>query len=225
MKKRSLILALLACSFVLAGCAVSGVAPETAKMPASSVQAKVNRGALPVVPQLPQSDEVLQSTDMQAKKVALSEKFAQSDQMMMTVEEANREEAVLKSEIEQAYAAFDTNLPVVSTKRADLKPYVGRWQLKPSGARAKMQKLGSYFGMSEGCELVLEDESAGVGYKASGNSACPTSLFMLESWVAFDNRLVLRDHMGDEIVQLTSRGEGLWVGVGKDGNMLVLNKS
>ena len=49
-----------------------------------------------------------------------------------------------------------------------------------------MQRIGSYQGFVRAvASWFWKMLRGGYGYKASGNTACPTSLFMLDSWVAF----------------------------------------
>ncbi len=156
---------------------------------------------------------------------ASTDKFSKPNEETLGVAEPEAAFDAVDAEFRQAYAEASQNFIPAGTTHAELKPFVGRWKLQPKGSREKLRQLGASLGLSQSCELVLEDTRGGYGYKASGSSACPTNLFMLDSWVAFDDRLVLRDHMGDDIVKLRSDGNGVWVGVNKQGNMLVLKKS
>nr|WP_321980934.1 AprI/Inh family metalloprotease inhibitor [uncultured Cohaesibacter sp.] len=156
---------------------------------------------------------------------AAADKFSKPNEEALGADEPGAAFDAVDAEFRQAYAEASQDFVPKGTTHAELKPFVGRWKLQPKSSREKLRQIGSSLGLSESCELVLEDARRDYGYKASGNSACPTSLFMLDSWVAFDDRLVLRDHMGDDIVKLRSDGRGVWVGVNKEGNMLVLKKS
>ncbi len=144
----------------------------------------------------------------------------------MQAPEPGSVDPVTGGETKISYAsALAANQAAITTNRTDLKPFVGRWLLVKPAARSKMEQIGSYLGLADRCEVVLEDAGENLDHKAKGSSACPTGLFMLDSWTAFEGRLVLKDHMGDEIVSLKSRGTGTWVGVGRDGETLVLEKS
>ena len=213
MRNNPFLFAFLASVLALGGCAISG----------NLDSARIDKRPTPIqsvaLPPLPGSD------DLSSGPVATSDKFTQSDQKMLVVDAPDAQSDEIRSDIQQAYADAAFNQPVISTERGSLKPFVGRWTLAATDTKSKIKKIGSFLGVTEACELVLEDESVEYGFKASGNSACPTNLFMLDSWVAYNNRLVLKDHMGDEIVKLTSRDTGIWVGVNKDGNTLILNKS
>lgn len=214
MKRFSSLSVVVLSAFALGGCAVSGgdLGPAVDRTQSTI---PLDMAALPP---LPESD-----ADLAAK--AKAEKFSKQDDAVLAVAEPGDAFEAASSEMQQAYANAVGDQPAVTTAKASLKPFVGRWLLVPKGRKAKMQKIGAMLGLTEKCELVLEDQSAGSGFKAQGSSSCPTSLFMLDSWVALGDQLVLRDHMGDEIVKLRSRESDVWVGVNKQGETLVLNKS
>ncbi len=144
-----------------------------------------------------------------------SQKFANSDRAALNVAEKASESG---SDIAQAFIDSGLSNAIVETKNTTLKPFVGRWSLNNPNAKNKQAA-------QQACTLVLEPIGADHGYRATGNSVCPTSLFMLDSWVPYGDRLVLRDYMGDEILKLSSRGPGMWVGVHKDGTTFVLHRS
>ncbi|PLW76392.1 hypothetical protein C0081_16060 [Cohaesibacter celericrescens] len=217
MNRHSYIFVVLTGALALGGCAVSSNMVPSRPSVAS---APVVSNTLPPLPSL-----VASARDASLESDSMPEKFSQSDQKMLAVEAPDESAEDIRAEIQQAYANEVLNRPVISTERSSLKPFVGRWTLATTSTRSKVKQVGTLLGISDRCELVLEDVSVEYGYKASGASACPTSLFMLDSWVAYNSRLVLRDHMGDEIVKLTSRGSNVWVGVNKDGNTVILNKS
>ena len=241
--KVSILTSLLMTALALGGCAVSsgsgvdtGLAGEKL---ASDNQSQGNQ-VFPSIPvdmsQLPPLDEMAAKTVNQGKKntevsgaasVATSEKFSSEDSQILAIASADEAFEAKSSEIQQAYANAVGEHGQITTQKSGLKPFVGRWTLVPKGhaAKAKMQKIGAFLGLTEQCELVLEEQGTRSGYKAYGNSSCPTSLFMLDSWVPLGDVLVLRDHMGDEIVKLRSRGDDMWVGVDQRGETLVLNKS
>nr|WP_321455340.1 AprI/Inh family metalloprotease inhibitor [uncultured Cohaesibacter sp.] len=202
------------CLAALGGCAVSGGA--------------FSSGQTNSTPQVISSDLSRQPASggiAMASGSAVPDKFSQSDELSLAVNDAGGPFGATETKFQQAYGASAGDLETITTQRTSLKPFVGRWRMEAKNTRDKVKRIGSYLGLSDSCELVLEDVRGGYGYKASGNTACPTSLFMLDSWVAFDDQLVLRDHMGDDIVQLRSNGRNVWVGVNKEGNMLVLKKT
>ncbi|WP_321447980.1 AprI/Inh family metalloprotease inhibitor [uncultured Cohaesibacter sp.] len=201
-------------ALALGGCAVSSGGLSSSQSSPQQTASKVDRGPVAMPDQ---------SADLALASAA--DKFSKPNEGSLGVAEPGAAFDAVDAEFRQAYAEASQNFVPAGTTHAELKPYVGRWKLQPKNSREKLRQLGSSLGLSESCELVLEDARRDYGYKASGNSACPTSLFMLDSWVAFDDRLVLRDHMGDDIVKLRSDGRGVWVGVNKEGNMLVLKKS
>nr|WP_321461456.1 AprI/Inh family metalloprotease inhibitor [uncultured Cohaesibacter sp.] len=218
MRKNCVIMIMSVCAMALGGCAVSPGGFSTGGSVAES-------GMAPS----PASPVVLASkpaSDLPLAKDA-SGKFAKSDAQSLVVDETEDTAQGTDAEFQQAYAEALEDFAPIRTEHVDLQPYVGRWQLNAKGAgeAARAQQIEAYSRASDACEVVLEDIRAGYGYKATGNASCPTSLFMLDSWVPFDGRIVLRDHMGDEIVKLRSDGEGVWVGVNNEGNMLVLKKS
>lgn len=75
------------------------------------------------------------------------------------------------------------------------------------------------------CQIQLGEESVEGGYKADGAAACPTKLFMLESWRPYGEKVILRNHMGDEIVRLSSRSSKMWVGIDEQGETYVLERT
>ncbi|WP_316861926.1 AprI/Inh family metalloprotease inhibitor [uncultured Cohaesibacter sp.] len=214
MKVISSVIIKSACALLLGGCAVSSDLMVSEQTPATSNV---------VVSSLP-----LEAPDTASTLSPSSEKFEHPDTQMLVMKESIKSgeiSAELGVQAEQAYLQGQGEHLQISTQNADLKPYVGRWTLQASDARSKVKRIGSYLGLSNRCELTLEETHSEYGFKATGNSACPTSLFMLDSWVAFDGRLVLRDHMGDEIIKLRSDGRNIWVGVSKEGKTLTLKKS
>nr|WP_321442912.1 AprI/Inh family metalloprotease inhibitor [uncultured Cohaesibacter sp.] len=216
-KYASLSALMMTCAIALGGCAVSGGG--------DLVKSEQVRSSIPLeASQLPPIVDAAEATPTQTAK---AEKFNQRDDQILTIASADSAFEDKSSEIQQAYADAVGDQAQITTERTSLKPFVGRWTLD-SGARkakAKVQQIGALFGKTEQCELVLEDSTSGSGFKAYGNSSCPTSLFMLDSWTAFGKKLVLRDHMGDEIVSLRSRGTDKWIGVDQRGETLVLTKS
>ena len=214
-KYASLSALMMTCAIALGGCAVSGGG--------DLVKGEQVRSPIPLeASQLPPIVDPAEATPTQTAKV---EKFNQRDDQILTIASADSAFEDKSSEIQQAYADAVGDQAQITTERTRLKPFVGRWTLEPGARKAKVQQIGALFGKTEQCELVLEDGTSGSGFKAYGNSSCPTSLFMLDSWVAFGNKLVLRDHMGDEIVSLRSRGTDKWIGVDQRGETLVLTKS
>lgn len=224
---------LLMCVVALGGCAVSG----GADLDTSGVSGVQARSTIPLdASQLPPIVDPSQSAQVDTDPVGAtsdraapvkSEKFHKEDDAILAIASADAAFEDKSTEIEQAYAEAVGEQTQITTKQTSLKPFVGRWVLVP-GARktkAKVQKIGAYLGLTEQCELVLEEGTSGSGHKAYGNSSCPTSLFMLDSWLALGDQLVLRDHMGDDIVKLRSRGTDKWIGVDKRGETLVLSKS
>ncbi len=217
MAKYASLSALMMCAIALGGCAVSGGGDRV-----SGAQA---RATIPLeASQLPAVVDPAEATPTETAK---AEKFNQRDDQILSIASADEAFEDKSSEIQQAYADAIGDQAQITTERTSLKPFVGRWTLVPGArkAKAQVQQIGALFGKAEQCELVLEDGTSGSGFKAYGNSSCPTSLFMLDSWVAFGNKLVLRDHMGDDIVSLHSRGTDKWIGVDQRGETLVLTKS
>jgi hypothetical protein len=217
-KKVKDIMIISVCSLMLGGCAVSG-----AGLGGSNAQRQpgLAESTLPPVPQIePSNDLALASA---------SDKFSKSDQQTLVAGDQARSFDAVDVEFRQAYTEATKRSVSLGTEHVSLRPYVGRWQLQAkglrSGADGSARQAGVTSGLAAACEVVLEDQPGGYGYRATGTSACPTSLFMLDSWVAFDDRIVLRDHMGDDIVKLRSDGRGVWAGVNKEGDTLVLKKS
>lgn len=209
------------CVLALGGCAVSG-GTDLGK---SNVKSTQVASTIPLeasaLPPLDAPEEIDQASPK------ATEKFAQDNDQILAVASPEDAFEAKSSEIQQAYAKAVGEQSAITTEKTSLKPFVGRWVLVPKGrkAKAKVQQIGALLGLTERCELVLEEQSSGSGYKAHGNSSCPTSLFMLDSWAALGEQLVLRDHMGDEIVKLRSRGTDMWIGVDQRGETLVLSKS
>nr|WP_319486734.1 AprI/Inh family metalloprotease inhibitor [uncultured Cohaesibacter sp.] len=219
MKKLKDIMIMSVCSLMLGGCAVSGAGLGSSSAQKQPVLAE---STLPSLPQIEPSNDLALA--------AASDKFSKSDQQTLVAGDEARSFDAVEAEFRQAYAEANKHSVAVSTEHASLKPYVGRWQLQAKGLRGGArdgvaQQVAANSGFAEACEVVLEDQPGGYGYRATGTSACPTSLFMLDSWVAFDDRIVLRDHMGDDIIKLRSDGRGVWAGVNKEGDTLVLKKS
>ena len=201
---KPLSLLLLPASLLMGGCAISGGGDDVAQ---SQSTIRPIAGA-PLPPLLADPN------------VVGDDRFLRSADEMLAV----RGPESVVADIQSAYASVDANQPLVTTERSSLKPFVGRWVVDMSRSRERVTNAVSGVPATP-CEIVLEDSSSGSGFKATGTPSCPTSLFMLDSWVAFDNRLVLRDYMGEEIVRLQSRNTGIWVGVNKEGRTLVLNKT
>lgn len=193
------LLGVLFVSSLLAGCSVTGMTEDTQT---ASAPSDLVRAGLPPVAS------------------SSSEKFARDDRSVLGVADAATPTAA-QSGSDVAQAFIDSGLPsaILETKNETLKPFVGRWSVNNPNVKSG----GSL--AAQGCMLVLEPVGADHGYRATGTSVCPTGLFMLDSWVPFGDRLVLRDYMGDEILKLSSRGPGMWVGVHKDGTTFVLHRS
>lgn len=208
-RRRSLAAAMMA--LVLGGCAVSGGLDQS-----KDTQPVVSRAELPSLPAIVEP----------ADEVASSGKFQHSEtEAVKVVAKTDGPEEIEANKVAYA-AATQVEQPAITTTHADLKPFVGRWTLnKPPKVKAA-GTIGTTAAPSDACVLVLEAaEEGATGHKAKGNSSCPTGLFMLDSWAAFEGRLVLKDHMGDEIVQLRSGEAGIWVGVSRDGTTYVFEKS
>lgn len=230
MAKYASLSALLLGALALTGCAVSGGA-DLGKGGARDLR---TASAIPMDPsQLPpivdpaQAAGVDPASDVEKRDLAGAEKFSKGKDQILAMTSADAAFEAKTNQIQQAYAEAVGEQAQITTERTRLKPFVGRWRVVPAAhkAKAKMQQIGSFLGLSEQCELVLEEGSSDAGHKAYGNSSCPTSLFMLDSWVALGDQLILRDHMGDDIVKLRSRGTDRWIGVDLRGETLVLSKS
>lgn len=201
MTKHLAICAILAAPFFLAGCSVSGVLDQGVSGGGNAVVAS------PVEPLAPAS----------------SDKFAQSGDQSLRVADGREGLAGDATSSSQAYIDGAGAEPNVALAQAELKPFVGRWSMNNPNARVRSGGLAQ--AEPDFCSVDLQAIPSDHGFRAIGSRACPTNLFMLDSWVPFDDRLVLRDHMGDEIVSLSGRGPGLWVGVHKDGTTFVLRRS
>lgn len=183
----------------LGGCSVSGVFDQGVSDVADSVISRSAESAI----------------------ASSSEKFTQSGDQLLAVEAG---EAIGNADgAQQAYIDGTSSQANVALAQADLKPFVGRWAMSNPNARIRSGGLAQV--EPEFCMVDLEAFPSDHGFRAKGSRACPTNLFMLDSWAPFDGRLVLRDHMGDEIVSLSARGQELWVGVHKDGTTFVLRRS
>ena len=201
--KRSRNLAILLAGMVtLGGCSVSGVLDQA---PSSVADSAVSQTALPPIAS------------------SSSDKFSQNDQQSITVAENGASQQVIGGATSQAYADATLSGQSIETQKAALKPFVGQWSLNDPNARVRSGGLAQ--AEPQSCMINLESVQSNHGYRATGSSACPTNLFMLDSWVPFDGALVLRDHMGDKIIQLSSRGPDLWVGVHEDGTTFLLRRS
>lgn len=191
---------MIAAPFILGGCSVSGVLDQGV----SEVGDTVVRG--PIEPLVSSSDKFAQSSD-QSIGVTNGKATAPGDTDSMS----------------QAYIDGAASDASVGLTQADLKPFVGRWSMNNPNARIRSGGLAQ--AEPQQCVIDLEAIPSDHGLRAKGSRACPTNLFMLDSWVPFEKNLVLRDHMGDEIIKLSARGPGLWVGVHKDGTTFVLRRS
>ena len=169
-----------------------------------------------------QADAVSVAVVADAAQEGYSDKFSQSDHVALGISGASLQDDVSGSV--NAFAGDGLPSQVIKTQNAALKPFVGRWRLEVAGNKSAGSS-NAYPGDSSVCHVVLEGARVDYGFKASGSSACPTSLFMLDSWVPYENRLVLRDHMGDEIMKATSRAPGMWIGTSAQGTTYILRKS
>ena len=217
MTRSPFLLSMIGVCLLAGGCTISGGA-DVAQEAATPIQS----ATLPPLPPIDVSADA--STHMPAADgTEISEKFSQSETESLSVTELAS--GTGDGDSRQAYFDQSVDKAVISAQSASLRPFVGRWVLDNPRQRSNVEKIGAFLGFDDQCEITLEEARASNGYKASGTSACPTSLFLLDSWVPFENQLVLRDHMGDEIVKLKSRGSDVWIGVNKAGETLVLNKS
>ncbi|MCT4656204.1 MAG: protease inhibitor Inh/omp19 family protein [Cohaesibacter sp.] len=201
-------------SLVLSGCSLGGVMDD------SVVQTGQNAGSLSPVMQaaLPPIDE------------SAAEKFSQKASkgpQELTIADKDLEDLGSES---QAFASQGAITQVSMQSGAVNQKLLGQWELRtrrvnPAAdlVRRASAKLFNHKG-DEACLLNLEKDLTEGGFKASGVPSCPTAFFMLESWRYGNGKLVLKNHMGDEIVSMTNRDGALWVGVDGKGETFLMEK-
>ncbi|MCV6576591.1 MAG: protease inhibitor Inh/omp19 family protein [Cohaesibacter sp.] len=220
---------------VLAGLLVSGCASHDGSLSSSSDQVSgvassslVTQVALP--PLEPDHETGLDSRP--------SDKFSQSEMMDLVVAQDG-------SQADQPHLeAYRSAEPVnrLSAQAVGVNgQMLGSWIVR-SRHEEKMDRLSKLSAMARRlfdhsgsgkpriCEIELGSDPVEGGYKAQGSASCPTMLFMLDSWRPFGDKVILRNHMGDEILRLTSRaGDSsatrLWVGVDEQGQSFVFERA
>ena len=207
----------------LTACSVSGVFDKGDL----SAEEGVGAAGLPAVPSLPEAQNSGKATSEASKVAANLDPRSSSEKFNQSTHESFKLASGPEAASDKLQAFFgqdaDDDQKLVAANPS-LKPYLGPWILKESRGESRLKKLGGYLGLGQECKLLLEAASSDFGHKASGSSECPTGFFMLDSWSTYSGKIVLRDHMGDEILQLTSRGTGLWVGVDKKGATYIMEK-
>lgn len=202
-------------SLLVAGCASRGPVgasdiDSSAAVPVSSV----SQTALPPL----DSSEV--------------DKFSQSDDGTLAVAEAASEQV---EEEAAAYQSAEFSNQISNNTLAVNSKMLGSWVVQSRGAEKadRLSKLTALanrlFDHSESapsqvCQVQFGSDPVEGGYKADGAASCPTMLFMLESWRPYGDKVILKNHMGDEILRLTSRSGEMWVGVDDEGQTFTLER-
>ncbi len=161
-----------------------------------------------------------------------ADKFSQSDDGALVVAEAASEQV---EEEAAAYQSAEFSNQISSSAVAVNSKMLGSWVVQSRGAEKadRLSKLTALanrlFDHSESapsqvCQVQFGSDPVEGGYKADGAASCPTMLFMLESWRPYGDKVILKNHMGDEILRLSSRSGDLWVGVDEQGQTFTLER-
>ncbi|HAT84781.1 MAG TPA: hypothetical protein DCS30_01685 [Rhizobiales bacterium] len=159
-------------------------------------------------------------------------KFSQSDDGSLVVTQAASE---LVEEEAAAYQSSEQANQISNRVVSANSKMLGSWVVQSRSAKTsdRLSKLTAManrlFDHSESarsqiCQVQFGSDPVEGGYKADGAASCPTMLFMLESWRPYGDKVILKNHMGDEIMRLTSRSGDLWVGVDEKGQTFTLKR-
>lgn len=159
-------------------------------------------------------------------------KFSKRGENDLGVEQVSAE--VMQADA-AAFQSLDTTDRISSLPVGVDARLLGRWVIRVRGEEKanRLSKLSALaHGLMEGeksesrsdCLVQFASEPVEGGYKADGAAACPTMLFMLESWRPYGDKVILKNHMGDEILRLGSRSGDLWVGVDDKGQTYVMER-
>lgn len=159
-------------------------------------------------------------------------KFSQSDDGSLVVAQAASE---LVEEEAAAYQSSEQANQISNRVVSANSKMLGSWVVQSRSAKTsdRLSKLTAManrlFDHSESprsqiCQVQFGSDPVEGGYKADGAASCPTMLFMLESWRPYGDKVILKNHMGDEIMRLTSRSGDLWVGVDEKGQTFTLER-